>query len=187
MKEHPAFRKGLDPGYVFPVPVCRQRALPPLRRITQKAQRILRGIGYSEIENLGRVSQNERDGSAKMIAVSLCDAMDLSDLPWEVAKGPPAPAAVCLRSEQFGVSGYSLAGLMVRLQQIAQSSGFLFCHPDPTILYVRSADGESYVTVAGSVTGRETVTVALSLHRGSRYCFEALRTQISALSIPTQS
>lgn len=174
MKEHRGFRKGLDPAYVLPRPVRFGRARSPISGITEKVGEISVAIGYSEVRKLRRISRTERDIVAKMVALSLSESFDLSDLSWDAAKSRPVPSNVSTKTSQLEMSGYTLAGVMWHVQRIAERSELLFCHPDPTALILRSPDGELYVTVRANIVTSQTIALTVILNRGTVDRFDAL-------------
>jgi hypothetical protein len=180
IKEHPAFRIGLDESYVLPSPL-RPRAVVGIS-LPEKVVKILKTIGYREVQNLWRPERTESDVTAAMIAIALSGPLDLSSLPWDTAQDGAVLTNEIVRSETVALSGYRLTGAIMHVQQIARELGLLFCHPDGTRLYLSSGDGRFYLTAVGAIAGHDTVTLSLTLHRGSLGQFEALRNRISEVA-----
>ena len=73
------------------------------------------------------------------------------------------------------VYGMSIWNVMAKVEEACASFGFQYFHPDPVTVYMRSSDGQCYMSVNADFMLSDELTVRLVLHKGSEEQFQSFK------------
>lgn len=78
------------------------------------------------------------------------------------------------------VYGSSIWNVMAHVQEVCRARDFMFLHPEPMVLFARSADEQTYITVTATFILSDEIRVVMELHKGSEELFNETKDQLFA-------
>jgi serine/threonine protein kinase len=147
IKQHPAFRIGIDnPSYVLPVPlpVCLRPEPIAIDSVPRSALTILQQIGFSSDEELKEELEMDGFSMAKVFSQMLMATNSLEILPWEANTASDDGRLIELIQPCIGIA-MPLERLLVTMQELFESLGFQWFHPDDCTLVARVRGGKAGV------------------------------------------
>ena len=85
------------------------------------------------------------------------------------------PVTSVLKDVSTEVFGVSIWNVMAKVEETCTNFGFQYFHPDPVTVYMRSKDGQCYMSVTTDFMLSDELTVSLVLHKGPEEQFQSFK------------